>query len=119
MGIYVYNTYITSRYHIQTVGGNVTNEALGVFTAWSAGNNYLAMKFPVEMRVAPSASTTGDTGWTLLSATAQVATTDITVQGLNKKGCEINLIRSGSFTNGQSGWVRGTTATKISFSAEL
>ena len=105
--------------YFQTIGGELTGEALCAISAWNGGDNYGVLKFPVEMRVAPSSTTTGDTSWTLLSGAVTAPSTSVVVQLHTKKGFEINISRSGYFTTGRAGWVRGTTATKILADAEL
>jgi hypothetical protein len=104
--------------YCQIVGGEA-NHSLCTFAVWSGSDNYGVLNFSTIMRAAPSSTFSSQTGYTLLASQVTAASTSIVVQTPTTRSCEILIRRSGGYTHGDAGWVRGSINTYITFDAEL
>jgi len=102
----------------QIVGGEA-NHSLCTFATWAGSDNYGVLNFSTIMRAAPSSTFSSQTGYTLLARSVTSASTSIVVQTPTTRSCEILIRRSGGYTQGDAGWVRGNINTYITFDAEI
>jgi len=106
-------------YRIET---DTANGAFVNLNGWDTNNTYGSLRFPVEMRAAPSFSYGAAlSDFLILSAGANYTPTTIQSNGNNKHGIELNMVSTSNITAGRSYWARMSDTTNgfIQFDAEL
>jgi len=106
-------------YRIET---DTANGAFVNLTGWDTNNTYGSLRFPVEMRAAPSFSYGAAlSDFLILSAGANPTPTTIQSNGNNKHGIELNMVSTSNITAGRSYWGRisDTSNGFVQFDAEL
>ena len=101
---------------------DTTSGAFANLTGWDTSNVYGSVRFPVEMRAAPTvAYGAALSDFLILSAGANFAPTSIQLQGSNKFGVELNMVSTSNTVAGRSYWTRISDSTNgfIQFDAEL
>ena len=93
------------------------NGLYGLFTAHTSSAGRMPYRFVVPMRDAPTVSSSSASGFTWLGNNTAGNPSAIGSESLNKYSCTVNL--TGSFTQGYSYWLAGSTSTELRFDAEL
>ena len=93
------------------------NGLYGLFTAHTSTAGRMPYRFVVPMRDAPTVSSSTASGFTWLGNNTAGNPSAIGSESLNKYSCTVNL--TGSFTQGYSYWLAGSTSTELRFDAEL
>jgi len=93
------------------------NGLYGLFTAHTSSAGRMPYRFVVPMRDAPTVSSSSASGFTWLGNNTAGNPSVIGSESLNKYSCTVNL--TGSFTQGYSYWLAGSTSTELRFDAEL
>jgi hypothetical protein len=106
--------------YFQIIGSNATNDYIGVGQAWATTDAYLAYRYPVPMRAAPTATVTGATNFAVSSATFTTLTSTafITTAG-TQYGIILNPSVASGLVAGNATAVNGRSGSFISLSAEL
>jgi len=89
----------------------------GLFTAHTSTAGRMPYRFVVPMRDAPTVSSSTAGGFTWLGNNTSGNPSAIGSESLNKYSCTVNI--TGSFTQGYSYWLAGSTTTQLNFDAEL
>ena len=93
------------------------NGLYGLFTAHTSSAGRMPYRFIVPMRDAPTVSSSTASGFTWLGNNTSGNPSAIGSESLNKYSCTVNI--TGSFTQGYSYWLSGSTSTQLNFDAEL
>ena len=93
------------------------NGLYGLFTAHTTSAGRMPYRFIVPMRDAPTVSSSAASGFTWLGNNTSGNPSAIGSESLNKYSCTVNI--TGSFTQGYSYWLAGSTTTQLNFDAEL
>lgn len=93
------------------------NGLYGLFTAHTSSAGRMPYRFVVPMRDAPTVSSSSASGFTWLGNNTSGNPSAIGSESLNKYSCTVNI--TGSFTQGYSYWLSGSTSTELRFDAEL
>jgi len=93
------------------------NGLYGLFTAHTSSAGRMPYRFIVPMRDAPTVSSSTAGGFTWLGNNVSGNPSAIGSESLNKYSCTVNI--TGSFTQGYSYWLAGSTSTELRFDAEL
>jgi len=93
------------------------NGLYGIFTAHTSSAGRMPYRFVVPMRDAPTVSSSTASGFTWLGNNTSGNPSAIGSESLNKYSCTVNI--TGSFTQGYSYWLAGSTSTQLNFDAEL
>ena len=110
------------RRYLYRVETDTANGAFVNLTGWDTNNTYGSLRFPVEMRAAPSFSYGAAlSDFLILSAGANYNPTTIQSNGNNKHGIELNMVSTSNITAGRSYWARisDTSNGFVQFDAEL
>ena len=99
--------------------GSPGDGGVATFANWSGNSGYAGFVFPVQMRAAPTGSSSGGSTFTYLSNGA--ARNPVTLDLANSSNNRIELIAtwSTSLTGGNAAWLRIDTNGWLAFSAEL